>query len=118
VRDRPSSGSPGPFQVFVSDNDRYFFDDGASSPGPSFRRYEDALDWCRRRVEASVEECWEPGLNAAQLFARYKGFGDDPWVLPVPEGAPHFSAWEHAEQVARRLCAERGAAPLSPPARA
>jgi hypothetical protein len=102
VRDRPVEVSAGPFQVYVDDNYR-FLDEDARSPGPCFRRYEDAVAWCRERVEASVEECREAGMTAAQLLARYKSFGDDPWIVPCPDGAEHFSAWEYAEEVARRI---------------
>lgn len=110
MSDRKPAGSPGPFQVHVDDNYRYL-DEAASAPGPSFQRYADAVEWCRQRVEASLAECHEPGMGSGELLARHRASGDDPWVTPVPEGEPHWSAWEYAAEAADRICTSEASAP-------
>ena len=110
LSDRNPEVSPGPFQVHLAD-DGHYLDEAASAPGPSFRRYADALEWCRERVESSLREYWKPGMTAAELFDFYRAAGEDPWVTPVPEGEPHWSAWEYAAETANRICSAAASDP-------
>jgi hypothetical protein len=47
-------------------------------------------------------------MTADQLFAHYKSFGEDPFVLS-PDGPPpdalRFSAWRYAEERAKAMTA-------------
>ena len=47
---------------------------------------------------------YHAGANGDELYESYASFGEDPYIVPEPEGK-HFSAWEYAKQRCRKLCA-------------
>jgi len=42
-------------------------------------------------------------MSAEELEGRYRSFGEDAFVIPTPEGRPHFSAWDYARERAREI---------------
>jgi hypothetical protein len=42
-------------------------------------------------------------MSAEELEGRYRSFGEDPFIIPTPEGRPSFSAWNYAKERAREL---------------
>lgn len=89
--------------VIVRDNYHYQDDDEASTI-TGFVTAEAALDKCRRLVEASVQDCAEPGRDAATIVGYYQMFGDAPSIIS-PRGQPPvaFSAGDYARETAARL---------------
>ena len=95
-------GSNGPsFRVLCDDN--YERGDESVLMG-EFADYESALDKCRTIVDGSLRHHLEPGMSAGDLFAAYRLFGEDPFVVPTPEGVERFSAWKYAEERCQELC--------------
>jgi hypothetical protein len=108
---RSSDASPGadqPYRVLIDDN-FHFMDEASRTTGPTFATYAEAVCWCQAFLEQHLLEMLRPGMSGASLIAGYKGFGEDPWITPEPEGE-HFSAWEFVEAIADRVCA-RGVLP-------
>jgi hypothetical protein len=99
------------YLVVVDDNFHYMDEDARSTFG-RFATLDAALAVCRTIVDRCLEEAYQPGMTAKVLVSAYKGFGDDPFILP-PDGAPvcHFSAWDYAQQRAEEMCRGRAASP-------
>ncbi len=60
---------------------------------------------CRRLVDLSLKEGYEPGMTAKALFGYYKSFGDDPFIVTI-EGSDEsakFSAWDYARERCRSM---------------
>ena len=91
------------YTVIVDDNFHYQDPDHRTEI-PGFVSAEQAVEKCKRIVEACLEECAEPGRSAVDIFACYQSYGDDPWIQ-CPRDAPtvHFSAWDYARQNAHRF---------------
>jgi len=71
-----------------------------------FFDYEEALAVAMRIVNGSLSESYEAGMSADELEGRYRGFGEDPFIIPTPEGQEPFSAWNYAGERARVLAGE------------
>lgn len=99
------------FRVLVDDNSHFMDDDERWTLGV-YDTAEEALAACRRLVDASLAEGFEPGMSADALFGHYKAYGDDPFITSIDgQGtAPVFSAWQYAEERAKAMC-EPGAVP-------
>jgi len=91
------------FRVLIDDFFHYM-DEEYRVAGPRFSSYEEAVAWCRVCVDSSLKNCYEPGMSVDDLLAKYKRYGDDPFVIPQPAGAPPWSAWSYAAAAARRIC--------------
>jgi hypothetical protein len=75
-----------PYKVMVDDNFHYTDEDERSEYG-TFLTVEEALGTCRRLVDEALLAQYQDGETAAQLFERYKSFGDDPFVVAL-DSAP------------------------------
>src|SRR3954447_5502683 len=95
------------YTVKVDDNFHFMDRDERYEDG-TFGSYEDALAACKRIVEASLTEQYQPGMTAEELFSRYRSFGDDPFISPYDPDR-RFSAWEYAQVRAEEICAGRSA---------
>jgi hypothetical protein len=93
----------GEFTVYVADNFHHGDDDETYEHG-EYATYARAVAAAKRIVDAWLKNAYEPGANPDDLYQRYASFGDDPYVVPEPEGK-HFSAWEYAKQRCQELCA-------------
>jgi hypothetical protein len=92
------------FIVTVADNFHYMEDDENWTLG-SFATAAEAIAAAKARVDAWLNENFEPGSTAEALFARYTSFGDDPFIVAKDAPRVEFSAWDYA----RMRCAELAA---------
>lgn len=60
--------------------------------GGTFADFDEAVARARRIVEESVAQL---GFD----FEQYATFGDDPTVIPTPEGRERFSARSYAKEL-------------------
>jgi len=93
------------YEVFVDDNFHYMDADERRFVGRFFD-YEEALAVAMRIVNRSLSESYEAGMSASELEGRYRGFGEDPFIIPTPAGWKPFSAWTHAGERAKVLAGE------------
>ena len=96
-----------PWKVLVDDN--FDYHETAQTPVADFDTREEAIAYCRSRVDRWLAVTHEPGMTAAALFDSYTTYGEDPWILggklndPVP-----FRAWNYARERCREICGEGG----------
>ena len=95
----PEEGSSGAYTVIVDDNYHYQ-DPEHRTEIHGFASAAKALAECKKIVDACLEESAEPGRGAEEILARYKSFGEDPWVAG---SRVRFSAWEYAKANAHRF---------------
>lgn len=91
------------YTVRVADNFHYMDEDETYTLG-AFPTWAEAVAAARRVVDRSLEELHQPGMDAEALFAQYTAFGEDPYIVPVPDGEAEFSAWDYAKQRCAVLC--------------
>lgn len=93
------------YRVLVDDNYNYMDPDDRYEQG-TYDSLEDALAACRRLVDLSLEEAYQPGITADALYGHYKGFGDDPFIVVVggSDESAKFSAWDYAQERCRSMC--------------
>ncbi len=94
------------FTVQVADNFHYGDKSEIYTHG-EFATWEDALAAARRIVDDSLAHHWRQGISADELYDQYQGFGDDPFIVPEPEGRA-FSAWDYARERCAVLCGWSG----------
>ena len=94
------------FEVWVDDNWHFMAEDERYSGG-RYATYEEALRRAHEIVDRSLEESYLPGITAPELHGRYTSYGEDPWLVPTPDGVERFSAWSYAEERAWAFLAER-----------
>ena len=97
------------YQVLIDDN-YHHMDESHRTSGGSYADLESAIRACKEIVDRSLEECHEPGMTAAELFGKYKMFGEDPFVAGAESGSVPFSAWTYAEERSVAVCSKRKAA--------
>lgn len=90
------------FTVRVADNFHYL-DDSETYTHGEFSTWAEAVEAARAIVDRCLAEYYQPGMAADTLLSKYKSFGDDPFVIPVPDGEG-FSAWDYAEERCAILC--------------
>ncbi len=73
----------------------------------SFASYSDALARAKAIVDEFLSENYRTGMTSLELFEAYTGFGEDPFI--VPEGEPHFSAWDYARARCKEMCQDEDA---------
>lgn len=101
--DHLASVSSGAYTVIVDDNFHYQ-DPDYRTQIPGFASAEQAVEKCKRIVDACLEGCAEPGRSAKDIFEHYQFFGDDSWIQgPRDAAAVQFSAWDYAKQNAHRF---------------
>ena len=96
------------YKVFVDDNFHYM-DEDERYLGGTFETYDEALLYCKRIVEAFLEDAYKAAMTSEELFKLYRSFGEDPFIRADP-GAfdPPFSAWEYARQRCEEICGDQG----------
>lgn len=99
--------SPAPttprYEVFVDDNFHYMDSDHRYSL-EEFCNYETAVSTCRSIVDRFLTKEYRPGMTSAELFSRYRDFGEDPFVRPRPPTNEIFCAWTYARVRCDELC--------------
>ncbi|MGF6806061.1 hypothetical protein OKW30_001187 [Paraburkholderia sp. Clong3] len=91
-------------KLFEDDN-RHYQDPEYRACRGSFETVGAAISEAQRIVNASLDELFEPGMSATELFARYQAFGADPWI-PAGDDGPliAFSAWDFARERCEAIC--------------
>ncbi|CAN5462781.1 hypothetical protein BH10PSE17_BH10PSE17_27510 [soil metagenome] len=90
------------FTVLVDDNFHYMDEDERTTAGV-FETAEQALACAQGIVDRWLLDAHKPGMKPVDLFASYKSFGEDPFIVPS-EGGGRFSAWEYAERRCEEIC--------------
>jgi hypothetical protein len=92
------------YRVLVDDHAHYMDDSHRREHG-AFATAAEAIAACRTFVDAELQHFLKPGMTAAELFEMYSLFGEDPFIVPVGEGAApvDFSAWDYAKQQSKVL---------------
>ena len=91
------------FVVRVADNFNYMDEDETSTHG-EFATWADAVAAARGIVDRYLTHAYRTGMTPAALYDDYMDFGDDPYIMPTPDGE-RFSAWDYAKQRCDELCA-------------
>jgi hypothetical protein len=87
------------YKVLIDDN-YHFMDESERIQHGVFATAEEAITACKHIVDECLKPMLQPGMTATALYEQYKGFGDDPFIMPVDSnGAPvDFSAWDYAKE--------------------
>ena len=96
----------GPFVVIVRDNFHYMDKDEWWTLG-AFPAADEAIAAAKPLVQKSLDEAYEAGMSADSLFGRYKGFGDDPFVVAKDDEQIEFSSWDYARARCDEMLAEQ-----------
>ena len=91
------------YKVFVDDNFHYMDESERYEKG-EFGSFDAAVAECKRMVDEYLVGHYIPGKTADELYDSYTSFGEDPFIIPVPEGADRFSAWAYAEKRCKDIC--------------
>jgi len=69
-----------------------------------------AVEAAQQLVDDFLIRAWIPGMTAEALYRAYNAFGEDPWIISIPEdgGQIVFSAWDYAKKRAAELCLRAG----------
>ncbi len=88
------------------DDNFHFMDEDEREEYGSYESFDEALLVCRSIVDQWLENNYQPEMTAAELYNRYKDFGDDPFIVgfDIPS---RFSAWEYAEQRCREIFSKK-----------
>ena len=91
------------YRVLVDDNFHYG-DESERYEHGQFDTCESAIAACKRIVDEFLLDAYKAGMTPGELWQRYTGFGDDPFIT---SSGPRcvFSAWDYA----RQRCDELGA---------
>ena len=91
---------------FVKIGDNFHFQDGTSPiMQGSYGSFEEAVEICQKIVDESLLSMLKPDRSADDLYQHYCMFGDEPYVIPVPEGRA-FSARKYAQSRCKELCTD------------
>jgi len=85
-----------PFTVIVRDNFHYM-DESEHYKYGEYETYEAAVTACKAIVDGTLADSYKKGMCADDLYQSYMMFGDDPFIVPTPEGE-RFYAWGYAKQ--------------------
>lgn len=104
-------GQPLRYVVLVDDNFHYHDEDERFEAG-RFPTLEEAITECARRVMESLDELYEPGMTAEELYDHYTSFGEDPFVVNTSTSVAQrdlvpFSAWDFAREQAPHVVQAR-----------
>jgi hypothetical protein len=91
------------YRVLVNDNFHYG-DESERYEHGQFDTCESAIAACRRIVDSFLIDTYQAGMTPRELWERYMGFGDDPFIVTTGPRCV-FSAWDYA----RQRCDELGA---------
>jgi hypothetical protein len=97
------------FNVYISDNFHYMDPEDPPYHHSSYATIEAAIAFCKRRVDADLENLRNPRdatstrpADAAHLYRMYCMFGEDPWISGHGSDGVLFSGWSYAKE----RCAE------------
>ena len=90
------------FTVFVDDNGHYR-DEPARYRKGDYATWDEAVTICREMVDDYLASAHRPGMSADDLFRNYTAFGEDPFVVPVPDGLA-WSSWDYARARCDEIC--------------
>lgn len=93
------------FKVLVDDNFHYQDESERYEVG-EYQSYDAAVAVCKMIVDKYLASAFKVGMTAAELYNSYVTFGQDPFVVPRPEG-DDFSAWNYAKQRCSEMDDER-----------
>jgi hypothetical protein len=95
------------YKVLIDDNFHYM-DESERVEHGVFATADEAVAACKQIVDECLGPMLQPGMTAAELYAQYVGFGDDPFVVPVDPNDPPvaFSAWKYAKERCESIIAE------------
>jgi hypothetical protein len=86
------------------DDNFHYRDESERYEHGQFDTCESAIAACKRIVDEFLADAHKAGMTAGELWQRYAGFGDAPFIATTgPQCA--FSAWDYA----RQRCDELGA---------
>jgi hypothetical protein len=90
------------FSVRAADNFHYM-DESETYTHGNFSSWDEAVAAARKVVDDSLSENYQHGMTADELFSQYTAFGDDPFIVPNPEGE-RFSGWDYAKERCAVIC--------------
>ena len=88
------------FKVYVDDNFHYMDESERYTYG-EYETYEEAVDACKAIVDEEIEAFKNNDSNM-DVYGQHCSFGEDPWVMPVPEGKEMFSARDYVYQKCKK----------------
>ena len=91
------------FKVFVDDNFHYQDSSERYEQG-EYDTFEEAVVVCKSIVDKYLADTFKDGMSADELYKHYVAFGDDPFVVPVPNDKTFFSAWDYAKERCSKMC--------------
>ena len=97
------------FKVMVDDN-FHVMDESERYELGDFDTLEEAISVCQEHVDDDLEWLIKPTDSAEDLFKRYTGFGEDPYIVattPTDERIA-FSAWDYARTRSVLMVSSRG----------
>ncbi len=89
------------YTVMVDDNFHYM-DERERVIHGEFETLSAAIEACKKIVDEYLASACTPGMTGQELYAKYVGFGEDPWIMGA-DGSP-FSAWNYAKQRCGEIC--------------
>ena len=92
-----------PFRIFVDDNFNYMDESSRYCLG-KFESFDAAVTRCKSIVDDFLVKHHTDQIDAKSLLELYIMFGEDPFVIPMPESETRFSAWDYAKQRCEELC--------------
>lgn len=90
------------FRVLVDDNFHYMDEDERYTLG-EFESWTDAVMAAKRLVDTFLSDNHQAGMSPDALYEQYTSFGDNPFIVPQPEGL-EFSAWDYARARCHEIC--------------
>jgi hypothetical protein len=91
------------YRVLVDDNSDYMDEDERYELG-AFSSLDAAIAAAKAVVDDYLAAAHKPGMTAQKLFASYRSFGEDPFIVGPDQSAGSFSAWEYAQRRCKDLC--------------
>lgn len=81
------------------DDNYHYMDESERYTQGSYDSAEEALEACRKIVDAFLKSNHKEGMSAEELYKKYVMFGEDPHIPSTP-----FSAWKYAEERSKEIC--------------
>lgn len=78
-----------PYKVFVDDNDA-FMDESKRHPAGVFESHQAAVSAAEAIVDEFLLSTYRPGMKSDELFAAYRGYGEEPFILATE---PDAAVW-------------------------
>ena len=98
------------FEVFVDDNFHYMDEDERYSGG-EFDYYEEAIEYCKYKVDDFLINNYKTGMKSEELYDYYLHFGEDPFIRinrtvdeEIVEIVEKFSSRDYAKKQSIDIC--------------